>query len=184
MESSPTLPQPEPTGTNWDRITAIAAVLIGLAAVVVSVYTVLLQREQIRAEVWPRLSFYYAGMDGEFRIANKGVGPAIIESVQLSVDGKPARNWAEATSLLGLSDDGQLYSTLSGTVLSPGEHLTYLQPSSPEAFAQIRGDVGRISLVVCYCSALGECWLLESRQEELAAVDACPTIPAEFRFNN
>jgi hypothetical protein len=184
MESNPTPPQPEPAGTNWDRITAIAAVLIGLAAVVVSVYTVLLQREQIRAEVWPRLSFYYAGMDGEFRIANKGVGPAIIETVQLSVDGKPARDWAEATSLLGLTDGEQLYSTLSGTVLSPGEHLAYLLPSSPEAFAQIRGEVGRLSLAVCYCSALGECWLLESRKEELAAVDSCPTVPAELRFNN
>jgi hypothetical protein len=184
MEGNPTSLQPGPRGTDWDRITAIAAVLIGLAAVAVSVYTVLLQREQIRAEVWPRLSFYYAGMDGEFRIANKGVGPAIIETVQVSVDGKPVRDWVEATSRLGLTDAEQLYSTLSGTVLSPGEHLAYLLPSSPENFAQIRAEVGRMSLAVCYCSALADCWLLDSRQEELTAVDACPTVPVERRFNN
>lgn len=184
METEPTSPQPGQAGTNWDRITALAAVLIGLAAVVVSVYTVVLQREQIRAEVWPRLGFYYAGLDGEFRIANKGVGPAIIESVRLTVDGKPARNWVEATALLGLSDEGQIYSTLSGMVLSPGEHMAYLRPSSPEAFAQIRAEVRRMSLVVCYCSALGDCWLLESTKDDLAAVDACPVLPEDVRFND
>ena len=184
MEHQPSPPQGGHGGTDWDRITAIAAVLIGLAAVAVSVYTVQLQREQIRAEVWPRLVLYYAGMDGEFRIANKGVGPAIIESVQLSVDGKPVRTWVEATSQLGLTDPEQLYSTLFGTVLSPGEHLAYLKPSSPEAFTQIRGQVGRMTLTVCYCSALEECWILESRKEELAAVDACPAVPAELRFND
>ncbi|KFN49686.1 hypothetical protein [Arenimonas composti] len=177
-------PRESRPGRDWDRITAIAAVLIGLAAVLVSVYTVLLQREQVRAEVWPRLDFYYAGVDGEFRVSNKGIGPAIIETVEVSIDGVPVRDWAEVTARLGLSDPGQLYSSLWGAVLSPGEHLAYLIPSGQEAFAQIRAETQRISMTVCYCSALRDCWLAAPEDDGQVEVDACPVLPPERRFQN
>jgi hypothetical protein len=183
MEDRPN-PPPQRTGPDWDRITAVAAVLIGLAAVAVSAYTVLLQREQIRAEVWPRLGFYYAGVEGEFRLANKGVGPAIIETVQVTVDEMPVRDWAEATTRLGLEDPGQLYSSLDGAVLSPGEHVSYLMPSTPQAFAEIRREAGRIAVTVCYCSALRDCWLIESRGDTLREVDSCPAVDPALRFDN
>ena len=107
--------------TDWDRITAISAVLIGLVAVVVAACTALLQREQVRAQVWPRLLMYNAGAAGKFHIANKGIGPAIIRSVRVEIDGRPVRNRGQALERLGLQDPGQVYSSLSGTALSAGD---------------------------------------------------------------
>lgn len=169
---------------DWDRITAVAAVLIGVVAVVVSVYTAMLQRQQVSAEVWPRLAFYFAGTEGEFRVANKGVGPAIIESVEIAVDGKPARNWNEVMRQLRLDDPGQRYSTLSGYVMSPGEDLPYLLPSSPEQFAAIRAQTDRLDVRVCYCSALHDCWLLESGADQLRELGQCPDVPENRRFED
>lgn len=178
-------PQAKP-GTDWDRITAISAVFIGLVAVAVSAYTAILQREQIRAQVWPRLLMYNAGNAGEFRIANKGVGPAMVRSVRVLVDGKPVTSWKQALERLQLQDPDQGYSSLSGLVLSAGEDIAYLKPSSRERFVEIRKHAGkRLGIKLCYCSALNECWTtqtygtsLDDMQREVAR---CPASgPEEF----
>lgn len=178
-------PQAKP-GTDWDRITAISAVLIGLVAVLVSAYTAVIQRQQVRAEVWPRLQLYNAGRAGEFRIANKGVGPAMVRSVRVEVDGKPARDWADVLKRLQLQDPDQGSSSLAGLVLSAGEDIVYLKPSTREHFSGLRQYTGkRLLITLCYCSALNECWTtqswgtsLEDAQREVAR---CPTPgPDEF----
>ena len=178
-------PQARP-GTDWDRITAISAVLIGLVAVAVAAYTAVLQREQIRAQVWPRLLMYNAGQAGEFRIANKGVGPAMVRSVRVQVDGKPVKDWPQALERLQLQDPDQGYSSLSGLVLSAGEDIVYLKPSSPERFVQIRKYAGkRLGIKLCYCSALNECWTTQTQATSLddmqREVARCPAMgPDEF----
>ncbi|TKR33950.1 hypothetical protein FCE95_06680 [Luteimonas gilva] len=173
-------------GTDWDRITAISAVLIGLVAVAVSAYTALIQRQQVRAEVWPRLLMYNAGQAGEFRIANKGVGPAMVRSVRVEVDGKPAHSWGQVLERLRLQDPGQSYSSLAGLVLSAGEDLVYLKPSSHERFLELRRHAGkRLRIKLCYCSALDECWTTqtwgESLEDAQREVARCPAMgPDEF----
>ena len=172
---------------DWDRITAVAAMLIGLVAVAVAAYTALLQREQIRAQVWPRVLLYNAGSAGEFRISNKGVGPAVIRAVQVSVDGKPVRDWAEALDRLELSDPVQRYSSLAGMVLAPGEDVPYLQPGGADRFDALRPHMGeRVKLVVCYCSALDDCWAVRNHGETMddvhQPVGHCPSAgPADFQ---
>lgn len=180
-------PQAKP-GTDWDRITAISAVFIGLVAVAVSAYTAILQREQIRAQVWPRLLMYNAGKLAEFRIANKGVGPAIIRSATVRVDGKPAKDWEQVQQRLRLRDPQQGYSSLSGLVLSAGEDLAYLKPSSAEHFAEIRKHSGkRLTIKICYCSALNECWTTQTYGDSLddmqREVAHCPA-PSPDDFGN
>jgi len=172
--------------TDWDRITAIAAVLIGLVAVGVAAYTAVLQREQIRAQVWPRVLFYNAGVAGEFHVANKGVGPAVIRSVRVTVDDKPVRNWGQVLTQLGLKDPAQKYSSLSGLVMSPGDDVPYLLPGDASQFVALRHEMGdRVKLTLCYCSALDECWNTrnygESLDDAYQPVDRCPAAgPADF----
>ena len=172
--------------TDWDRITAISAVLIGLVAVVVAAYTALLQREQIRAQVWPRLLLYNAGVAGEFHLANKGVGPALIRSVRMTVDGRPVKHWGEVARRLGVPDGEQLYSSLSSMVLAAGDDVTYLKPSTHERFVAIREHAGkRLRMDICYCSTLSECWTTNNYGSSLddvqREVDRCPAAgPDEF----
>jgi hypothetical protein len=176
---------PRKPRTDWDRITAIAAMLIGLVAVGVAAYTALLQREQIRAQVWPRMVFYNAGRLAEFHVGNKGNGPAIVRNVRVLVDGKPVTDWAGVYRELGLASDAHPgYSSLNNAVLAPGDDSVYLQPADRATFEALRrlADT-RWVLEACYCSALDECWIAQAHPRRAADItretDACPaTDPA------
>jgi len=58
------------------RPETVIASLIGALALVVSAYTAYVQRQQVRAQVWPVIE-YYTGNQPKLRLwlANKGVGP-------------------------------------------------------------------------------------------------------------
>src|ERR1700747_3364491 len=88
------------------RYDAVIATLVGFCALCVSAYTAHVQRQQVRAAVWPILEFDSSNApDIHFTLANKGVGPAIIRHVIVNVDGQPVRNWKEALGkLLGPSE--------------------------------------------------------------------------------
>ena len=48
-------------------------------------YTAYMQRQQVRAAVWPMLEFDASNGPIKFTLANKGVGPAIIKHVVVKV---------------------------------------------------------------------------------------------------
>ena len=83
------------------RYEAAIATLIAVLAVAVSAYTAYVQRQQVRAQVWPILE-YGSGNEPELRLwlANKGVGPALIRHVIVTVDGLPAADWNAAMRAL------------------------------------------------------------------------------------
>ena len=58
-------------------------------------YTAYMQREQVRAAVWPILEVDTSNGPIRFTLANKGVGPAIIKHVIVKVDDQLMKNWAE-----------------------------------------------------------------------------------------
>src|ERR1700758_3170470 len=89
------LPEKEETRTASLYETLIAT-FIALLAVCVAGYTAYMQRQQVRAAVWPILEFDTSnGPDIHFTVANKGVGPAIIRHVIVRVDDQPVKNWKE-----------------------------------------------------------------------------------------
>ena len=89
------VPEDEKETRGASRYEAIIATLIGLLAVSVAAYTAYMQRQQVRAAVWPILEFDSGNGPIHFTLANKGVGPAIIKHVILKVDDQPVKNWAE-----------------------------------------------------------------------------------------
>ena len=70
-------PVPETRGAS--RYDALIATLVGFLALCVSSYTAYMQRQQVRAAVWPILEFDSNNGPIQFTLANKGVGPAIIK---------------------------------------------------------------------------------------------------------
>src|ERR1700757_3200081 len=84
-------------GRGASRYDAVIATFVGFLALCVSGYTAYMQRQQVRAAVWPILEFDSSnGPDIHFTVANKGVGPAIIRHVMVKVDAQPVKNWNEA----------------------------------------------------------------------------------------
>jgi hypothetical protein len=155
-----------------------------------------MQRQQVRAAVWPILEFDSSnGPDIHFTLSNKGVGPAIIRHVSVNVDGQPMRNWnAVLDKFLGPEKHRFSESDMSGHVLAPNESMTVFTPHDVEGNAltdrsnplwvEMNKDRGRISVEICYSSTLGDCWTLRAAgltPGTTTETGRCPT-PSEITF--
>src|SRR5205085_6651921 len=152
----------------------IVATFIGLCALGVGGYTAYMQRQQVRAAVWPILQFDNNNSPISFTLANKGVGPAIIKHVIVKVDGQPTRNWKEALGrILGPGEHLGSESDMSGRVFAAGESMTVFTPHDPEnqplnfeksnpLWVKLNKDRLRVTVEICYCLTLGECWTLRA----------------------
>jgi hypothetical protein len=174
---------------EWDGVAAVIAALVGLLALCVSGYTAYLQREQVRAQVWPYLETGISGSKQELTLVNKGVGPALIRSVQMYVDGKPQHNWDAVYAALGLKlAHRPPYSTVSSVVLSAGEHIDQVLFRDTEDFNLYAKQATRVAMRLCYCSTMKECWIRDDREKDSARVtretDSCPArSPDDFIDN-
>jgi hypothetical protein len=176
------------------RYDAIIATFVGVCALGVSGYTAHVQRQQVRAAVWPILEFDTStAPDIHFTLANKGVGPAIIRHVTVKVDGEPVRNWTDALEkMLGPGTHWFSESDMSGHVLAANESMTVFTPTrDPEGnpivhnrsdplWVEMNKDRARVSVEICYSSTLGECWTLRASGGGLSpssttSTRSCPT---------
>jgi len=166
------------------RYDAVVATFIALLAVGVSAYTAYIQRQQVRAQVWPVLEFGTSNEPAlQVVIANKGVGPALIRNVLVTADGKPATTWREVMeNLLGPGQYGFNVSSIADKVLSAGETKVAFAPREVGRAEDLRvgpeGSLGarfndarfRIGVEICYCSTLDDCWTLIQRPQETPSV--------------
>src|ERR1043165_3747128 len=116
------------------RYETIIVTFIGISALFVSAYTAYVQRQQVRAAVWPILEYSTSNEPSiRFIVENKGVGPAIIRHVTVTVDGQPVRHWQEALQkMAGPGSYKFTQSTITGHVFSAGESLTVLIPKDAD----------------------------------------------------
>ncbi|HKP04808.1 MAG TPA: hypothetical protein VJU77_15755 [Chthoniobacterales bacterium] len=163
------------SATRVVRYETIIATLVGVSALFVSGYTAYVQRQQVRAAVWPILEYNTSNEPQiKFVVENKGVGPAIVRHVLMKVDGQPVRTWTEAfVKLMGPGRYLFSLSTVSSHVFAAGESMDILVPHGSdggpltlEKDAALRTALDkerfRVEMEICYCSTLGECWILRS----------------------
>ena len=157
------------------RYDAVVATFVGFLALCVSGYTAYMQRQQVRAAVWPILQFDSGNApDIHFTLANKGVGPALIRNVIIRVDDQPVRNWDEAMKkLLGPGEHLFSESDMNGYVLAPNESIIVVTlrdannnplvfDKSNPLWVTMNKERFRVTAEICYCSTLDECWTLRA----------------------
>ena len=164
---------------EWDGVAAVIAAFVGLLALCVSGYTAYIQRQQVRAQVWPYLETGLSPSKQELTLVNKGVGPALIRSVQIFVDDKPQHDWDAVYAALGLKyAQRPPYSTINGVVISAGERIDQVVFRDAESFNLYVQQAKRVSMRVCYCSTMNECWVRDGRETESSRITteiaACP----------
>lgn len=165
---------------------SLLAVLISLGALGVSLYEARILREQQQlmqeqqaASVWPYLEheivYTYdtekAGV--QFAIANKGVGPARIDTAVIRLQGQTIEDYSALSNILRdfFPPDTPFtlsYASPSG-VLSADETYRILQVSSP----RFPGDAEyyrkiQLDFQLCYCSIYSDCWTLTNETGEPA----------------
>jgi hypothetical protein len=163
------------TRRSASRYDVVIATVVGLLALCVSGYTAYMQRQQVRAAVWPILEFTSSNApDIHFTLSNKGVGPAVIRNVIVRADDQPMMNWDEVfDKLLGPGEYHGSETDMSNHVLSAGESINLLTPFGPDGnpikfdrsnplWAKVNKDRERVTVEICYSSTLGECWILRA----------------------
>src|SRR4029078_8835312 len=96
-----------PRRGTLSNLTSGLALSVSIFALAIGAWQTRLMQGQARACVRPSLSIVYSysrnpDTDGFVcHIDNNGVGPARIEAVSLSLDGKPMKNWVDVMKALG-----------------------------------------------------------------------------------
>jgi hypothetical protein len=180
------------------RYDAIIATFIGVCALCLAGYTAYMQRQQVRAAVWPILEFDTSnGPDIHFTVANKGVGPAIIRHVIVKVDDRPIKNWNELLDkFLGPEKHRYSESDINGHVFGANESMDVFTPRDANAnlltdrsnpiWEKMNEARRHVSVEICYSSTLGECWTLRAGGMSAGTTTEtrrCPT-PSEISFQN
>jgi len=161
---------------------AVAALIVSVSAVVVGIYEASLQRHHDRAEVWPHLEIqvFTKQTGAQIDLSNSGIGPALVQSVTVTVDGKPMSSWSEVLRSLNGADPAPFgnFSTV-GHGLRPGDRLSLIDMPIPDMPHDFWNSIGRVGVSVCYASVFEQYWIVEAKKMGQGVVwrDAtrCPT---------
>lgn len=165
---------------NIELLLGISATFLSLAALVVSIFQTKIAREQQQASVWPRIATSSDVLDLNFyfTVANQGVGPAIIKSVDTAYRG---RNYSSLSELLfqqtGRLDGGYLYANLKQEmVLKAGdEYELFKVTRNDEPLSFKLQEVIKDSSFhfrIRYADVYGNCWQLD--RDKVTSLGKCP----------
>ncbi len=122
-DSNPPRPQ---TRQRLPDFTSALALAVSIFALAIGAWQTRLMQGQARASVWPHLELgytYNSNVDENgfiWRIDNNGVGPARVESVTLTLDGRPMKSWPDVLMALGFHGEMRVSTTsLAGEVIPP-----------------------------------------------------------------
>jgi hypothetical protein len=174
----------------------IALAFSGLA-LAVGAYQTRLMQTQARASVWPYLVIDYHYRTPEspnpgyaLRVENNGVGPAVVRSVHVSVDGKPIQHWVQAIELLHEKEfpavASAMFSGLRGAVIPPSTNretaIAAFETDNDKVAAAFRDAQSRINVDICYCSIYDDCWTAHWETAKHEATPTCDSREPQFDY--
>jgi hypothetical protein len=163
-------------------VITLVTVVTSVAALVLGAYTAQLQRRHDSASVWPHLEFgiLFTPQTAGMQLSNSGVGPAIVQSVAVSVDGHAVQSWPEVFKLV-LDTAAPRYSSSSvgDRVIRAGETVNWFQLPTDILPRDIQARIARVAIEVCYASVYDEHWIVvdahAGQRSEWRSVKRCPT---------
>lgn len=161
---------------NADRKLSAAAVFISFCALALSLYGGYESRRHDRLAVKPLMTIDFAYRDegAGFIMVNDGLGPAIIRSFEVFVDGKPQMTWHAAAKSLGLSAPTFWMVPSASTVwkASDDTRTKIFWIDKGESVGLLKSGAPRVEINVCYCSIYDECWI-RTRHADLPRETSC-----------
>jgi hypothetical protein len=166
------------------NLTSGLALAVSIFALAIGAWQTRLMQGQAHASVWPFVALgytYNSNTDANgfvLHVDNNGVGPAKVEMVTLSVDGKPMKRWADVLAALGVSQLPNMSTTsLNGDVIPPNLNrettIQALRINEREVATLFKGAIARFEMDICYCSVYDECWVAHWQQTKVDAVGKC-----------
>lgn len=144
-----------------EKLLSISAIVVGVCALTVSIIQTRILQEQQAMSVWPSIQYeIWTGLSidkndsiGAFSIhvENKGVGPGIIEKIDLNYDGKNYNGTAIRPLFEKIFQDYDLghlddinQTPLLGDVISPNKDLIYIKLNNKKMAARLVGIFKRM----------------------------------------
>lgn len=157
---------------------ALAALVISLCALFVSVQEVRIMRKQQKVSMLPYLSVNrsYTGQGFGYFLKNSGTGLAIITSVEVFDSNQHFKNWMDITKTylpdtLSLGYDIVRSTTIHDEVITPNEEVCLFQAPWCDATRIIESKSGDLNIRICYKSLLDDYWVLEN--DKRSEVENC-----------
>ena len=186
------------TGRSWlDLLLGVSAVSISFISLFLAIANGRAMERLVQANSWPhvQISFSSANADGtphvHLDIANKGVGPARIETLEVSYDGVPMESpRAMLNAMLNrttvpfhprIQTSSVVHSVLTAKEV---ESFVDFKPEefSPEDYAAITVGVRKLIFLACYCSVFDECRMADTSKTRPSRVQACPVSASQNAF--
>jgi hypothetical protein len=137
--------------------------------------------KQLDASLWPYLTIDQSFSPKAVRVSltDQGLGPALIRTLTISIDG---RRKVRLRDVLDFLDSPRASRNIRESDFGPG---SVLRPSQTfETFGiydaalanagALQSAMRHVTLSVCYCSLLDNCWSLRSTDTQPQAVRNCP----------
>ncbi|MFM7856068.1 MAG: hypothetical protein ACKO96_30145 [Flammeovirgaceae bacterium] len=142
----------------------VMAIIINIITVSVYMYQARIMQEQQHASAWPYLEWLPSFNEETYfiEISNNGIGPAIINNVDINWNGK---HFTDIDSVFqhafGTSYFPHITSTVLNRVLPAGKSIRLVQVNDAKwankVFAEFRKST--FSMNLCYASIYGDTWL-------------------------
>ncbi len=153
------------------------AILVGVCALVVSVFQMQSERKQQYASVWPSLSIMTRTQleddstknEMMLMVSNKGVGPAIVENVELWYKNHPCKDESELSEKITgehWQRAGAISQIWQGRVIASNEEFDWIKVSGYELTGKFQTALkaGDIRATIRFASVYGERWEVNFNQ--------------------
>jgi hypothetical protein len=185
------------TGHRWlDATLAVSAVFISLMSLFLAIQHGRVMEKMVQANTWPFVMVYVStsNLDAtphvSIHVANKGIGPAMVESLEVFNNGVAQRGTqALLRALLKSTDLGRhipaVRSDVVDEVLAARDDFSIVDLDArnftPQETDLLQSGVARLTFRVCYCSVFDECSVLDTRKTPIRPVStkacAVPEVP-------
>jgi hypothetical protein len=180
---------PHKVGHRWiDMVLASTALLVSIASIILAIQNESNMRRLVTANSWPYIALNQGnGKDGEavlhFDAKNAGIGPAILEKLVVTYDGKAVGTSAELVDLCCASAGGRnaihrVYIELvQGHVFTPREEISFFSVRKNDLdgpmWEKLNLERFKLGMSVCYSSVFGEHWISSSGKPTPVSVKSC-----------
>jgi hypothetical protein len=157
---------------NVDKILSMSAIVVSACALVVSILQTRIMQKQQEKSVWPHVRWYiYYGWGsdstGSFsvKVANKGIGPAIIKDVTLTLNGQKYRS-DELRKVVEIMSKQPITNSkeeqCDQIVLLPNDTINYFEVTNPkqaheiaQIYAQDYDGKSKFDIIIKYSDVYG-----------------------------
>ena len=176
-----------------DLVLPLAALFVSFLSILIAYHHGSIMKELVaqnerlvQANSLPYLNHSISTLSGTgagrvtFRVANEGVGPAAIRSVELMLDGRPVANSTQFLERFDIARAQLSVTNLTNRMVRSGTSVDYFDlTADPTIATQVDRMIAavqdkRLVVRMCFCSVFEECWLSRGSNSRPVRVEQCP----------